>query len=76
MEWEGISTVVIGSGMFEERLKAMNLPRTILTQNPMGRPLGIPGDIKTQRKIILSALQMLAAAESPGQILVIPASRE
>lgn len=76
MEEEGISTVVIGSGMFEERLKGMNLPRTIITQYPMGRPLGTPGSIQIQRKIILAALQMLAAAERPGEVQVIPTTRK
>ena len=73
MEDEGISTVVIGSGMYEERLRAMKLPRTIVTQYPLGRPLGVPGDIQTQRKIILAALQMLVNAEYPGEVLVVPA---
>jgi len=72
MEEEGISTVVIGSGMYEERLRAMKLPRTITTQYPLGRPLGVPGDIQTQRKIILTALKLLETAENPGEVLVIP----
>jgi len=76
MEEEGISTVVIGSGMFEERLRAMKLPRTVITQYPLGRPLGMPGDIQTQRKIILTALQMLDTAEIPGEVLVFSASPE
>ena len=76
MEGEGISTVVIGSGMFEERLRAMNLPRTIITQYPLGRPLGIPGSIQTQRKIILTALHLLDTAELPGEVVVVPASQE
>ena len=73
MEEEGISTVVIGSGMYEERLRAMKLPRTIITQYPLGRPLGSPGDIRTQSKIILAALQMLETTELPAEVLVISA---
>lgn len=71
MEEEGISTVVIGSGMYEEKLRAMNLPRTVITQYPLGRPLGTPGNARVQRQILMAALNMLESAKSPGEVLVI-----
>ncbi|NLT69049.1 MAG: hypothetical protein GXX84_20885 [Acidobacteria bacterium] len=74
MEAEGIPTVVIGSGMFEERLRAMRLPRLLITQFPLGRPLGAPGDARTQRAILQAALDLLARAETPGEVVTILSS--
>jgi len=73
MEEAGIATVVIGSGMYEERLRAMNLPRTVITQYPLGRPLGAPGNARIQREILMAALGMLENAQAPGGVLVLPA---
>jgi hypothetical protein len=73
MEEAGIATVVIGSGMYEERLRAMNLPRTVITQYPLGRPLGAPGNARIQREILMAALDMLQNAQAPGGVLVLPA---
>jgi tRNA G10 N-methylase Trm11 len=72
MEEAGIATVVIGSGMYEERLRAMNLPRTVITQYPLGRPLGAPGNARIQREILMAALDMLENAQAPGGVLVLP----
>lgn len=38
----------------------MNLPRTLITQHPMGRPLGAPGDTERQRAVVERALGLLA----------------
>jgi hypothetical protein len=73
MEEAGIATVVIGSGMYEERLRAMNLPRTVITQYPLGRPLGAPGNARVQREILMAAHDMLESAQAPGGVLVLPA---
>lgn len=73
MEESGIATVVIGSGIFHDRLAAMKLPRTVITHFPMGRPLGAPGDFETQREVILSALDLLENTNEGGIIRKIPA---
>ncbi len=66
MEESGIATVVIASGVFSDRLKAMHLPRTILTEFPMGRPLGAPKDCETQRKVLLEAIDLIEKANISG----------
>lgn len=73
MEEAGIATVVIGSGMYEERLRAMNLPRTVITQDPLGRPLSAPGNTHVQREILIAALDMLENSQTPGGVMVLPA---
>jgi hypothetical protein len=72
MEEGGIATVVIGSGIFRDRLAAMNLPRTVITHHPLGRPLGAPGDHKTQQEVILTALNLLENARAGGTIVEMP----
>lgn len=69
MEAGGIPTVVVGVSAFRERLRAMNLPRTLITPFPMGRTLGAPGDVETQRRVIKTALELLENAQGSGVIL-------
>lgn len=38
----------------------MSLPRSVITQHPMGRPLGAPGDTERQRDVVEQALGLLA----------------
>ena len=68
MEESGIATVVIASGVFSDRLRAMHLPRIVLTDFPMGRPLGAPNDSETQREVLLAALDMIDHAKQGGSI--------
>ena len=72
MEEGGIATVVIGSGIFRERLAAMRLPRTVLTHHPMGRPLGAPGNRARQRQVIATALDLLQTAGEGGTMVDLP----
>lgn len=60
-----IPTVVIAVRAFRDRLAAMHVPRLVITPFMMGRPLGPPGDVDTQRKIILAALNLLEKAHGP-----------
>jgi hypothetical protein len=69
MEESGIATIVIGSGIFRDRLEAMNLPRTLMTHFPMGRPLGAPNNISTQRKVLLAAIDLLDSANHGGTVI-------
>lgn len=71
LEEGGIATVVIGSGIFRDWLAAMNLPRTVITHFPLGRPLGAPGDHETQQEVILTALNLLENATAGGSIVEI-----
>jgi hypothetical protein len=69
LEEAGLATVVIGTSAFRDRLSAMQLPRTVITRHPMGRPLGAPNDRETQRKVILTALELLGSASQSGAIV-------
>lgn len=41
----------------------MGLSRSVITQHPMGRPLGAPGDGERQRAVVVRALELLEANE-------------
>jgi hypothetical protein len=69
MESAGIPTVVIGTGVFRDRLAAMRLPRTLVTHQPLGRPLGRPKDYETQRRYLMSALRLLESAREGGTMI-------
>jgi hypothetical protein len=69
LEEGGISTVVIATAVFEDKMVAMRLPRLMLTRQMMGRTLGGPGDINTQRKYLYGALGLLESAADGGQLL-------
>jgi hypothetical protein len=69
MEESGIATVVVASGVFQNRMEAMRLPRTVITPHIMGRPLGRPKDRAEQRKILLAAIKLLESANHGGTIL-------
>ena len=66
MEENGIATVIIAVQAFEKMLKAMSLPRVLITPHPMGRPLGPPGNIDKQRLVIKTALDLLDTSDSGG----------
>lgn len=47
----------------------MGIPRTVVTRHPMGRPLGPPGDVTTQRRVVRAALELLETATHGGTVL-------
>jgi len=67
-----MATVIIAIQAFRHRMKAMALPRVVVTRHPMGRPLGAPGDRARQRATILTALDLLEGAEGAGAIVDLP----
>ena len=67
-----MATVVVGVRAFERRLRAMRLPRVVLTPHLMGRPLGAPGDAARQRATLLAALRLLERATEPGTVVEMP----
>lgn len=72
LEEAGIPTVIIAAAAFRTRMEMMSLPRVLLTPNPMGRPIGAPGDVKGQTGVILAALDLLEHATESGSIEVYP----
>jgi hypothetical protein len=69
MEAAGISTVIIAARAFRDHLVKMTLPRIVTTPYPMGRPLGAPGNLQSQRKSILTALELIENAGQVGTIV-------
>jgi hypothetical protein len=69
LEESGISTVVVCSELFRENMLAMNLPRIVFTHTPLGRPLGAPGNKVTQKKCLVTALELLESAQLGGTVV-------
>ena len=63
LEQEGIATVSIS--LIREHTAAMNPPRALWVPFMLGRPLGVPNDAAFQRKVALSALQLLERDSGP-----------
>ena len=68
LEEAGIPTVIAASKVFAKQLKAMHLPRVLLTPYLLGRPLGRPNDRKAQTAVIQKALSLLESAKASGTI--------
>jgi hypothetical protein len=47
---------------------ATGVPRALYVRFPYGDPFGLPGDIKTQRSILKTALGWLYQAPEPNQL--------
>ena len=63
----GIPTVSIYVKSFGHIPGLMGLSRSLITDHPMGHPLGAPGDGDRQRAIVEAALTLL---DSPTQTIV------
>lgn len=56
-------TVTVYVKSFGHIPELMGLSRSVITQHPMGRPLGAPGDGDRQRAVVEHALSLLAKTE-------------
>ena len=54
---------------FRHHAVNMRLPRTLVTRHPLGRTIGAPGDVASQRRVVGAALEMLSEASQPSQIV-------
>ena len=61
MEEAGMPTVSVYVKSFGHIPELMGLSRSVITQHPMGRPLGAPADGERQRAVINTALGLLAS---------------
>ena len=68
-ESAGIPTVTVAVRSFAHVATEMGIPRTVVTRHPMGRPLGPPGDVATQRRVVGSALELLETATEGGTVV-------
>ncbi|NOY45504.1 MAG: hypothetical protein GXP50_08650 [Deltaproteobacteria bacterium] len=68
IESAGIPTVAVYVKAFEKVARKMRLPRVLLTPNPVGRPLGAPGDRERQAAVVRAALELLETASEGGMV--------
>ena len=61
-ESAGIPTVAFGVQAFKSRMVPMRLPRLVLTPELMGKTLGMPNDVLTQRRYLEMGLNLLEVA--------------
>jgi hypothetical protein len=66
LEEAGIATVIIAAKAFRKRLEEMSPPRVLITNHPMGRPVGPPGDRDRQLRVVEAALDMFREAKAVG----------
>lgn len=52
--------------------RVVGIPRTAAIEYPFGRPVGQVHDKEGQRKVVLSALEVLEKAARPGEIFHLP----
>ena len=69
LESAGIPTVIVATETFRPRIEPMSLPRLLLTPHLMGRPLGLAGDVQTQRAVLRAAFDLLESASVGGTII-------
>ena len=72
LEAAGVSTVIVAIRAFRDRLMAMGVPRLLTTPYPMGRPVGAPGDVAGQRRVLQAALDLLENADCGGAVVEFP----
>jgi len=70
IEAAGISTVILN--MMPAYQPSVGAPRVAAVSHPFGRPYGNVGDAHTQRAVLRAALDVLATARTPGQVVDLP----
>ena len=65
LEAAGLPTVVVT--MMPDVADALLTPRVVGVEFPFGHPFGRPGDRATQRRVLETAVTVLAGAGSPGK---------
>ncbi len=63
IEEAGIVTTAVYVRAFRHVVDEMQLPRVLVTNHPMARPLGPAGDRIRQREVVASALSLIDSAE-------------
>ncbi len=72
LEEAGIATVIIAVKAFRKRLQAMSPPRVLVTDHPMGRPVGAPGDSARQLRVVEAALDLFRRAGAVATFVEFP----
>lgn len=64
IEAAGIPTVIVT--MMPQTAAELMAPRIVGVEFPFGHPFGQPGDRRTQRRVLETALSVLAGGAGPG----------
>ncbi len=72
VEEAGISTVSIYVAAFRHVAEEMNLPRTLITPHPFGRPMGPAGASSRHADVLNAALDLIEQASTGGTIATMP----
>lgn len=72
LEEHGIPTVAIFIRAWKYRAEELKVPRTLVTQHPMGRTVGGPYDVERQSAVVRSALGLLESAGENGVLEIFP----
>jgi hypothetical protein len=64
VEGAGIPTVVVT--MMPATAESLLAPRVVGVEFPFGHPFGLPGDRPLQRRVLATAVTLLAGAPAPG----------
>jgi D-proline reductase (dithiol) PrdB len=70
IEAAGIPTLTLELIWVYQRLVGM--PRVAAVEHPFGRPFGDVGDAKTQRGVLLAALEVFSTAREAGHVEHLP----
>jgi hypothetical protein len=55
-----------------QKAATMAVPRGLILRFPFGRPFGAPGNPEQQRVVLEDAVNLLATAQEPGKIELMP----
>jgi hypothetical protein len=72
VEESGIPTVGVYVSAFRFVVEEMNLPRTLITHHPFGRPIGPVGRPDRHLEVVLAAISLLESAEQGGTVVEMP----
>ncbi|MCX5850522.1 MAG: hypothetical protein NT072_00460 [Deltaproteobacteria bacterium] len=70
LEADGIVTVILTP--VPEFARKVGMPRVAGIEYPFGRPVGEVHDIKGQREVLMSALQVFEETRKPGTVVHLP----
>jgi hypothetical protein len=70
LEGAGLSTLVLS--LRPDVSQGTGAPRMLHIRFPMGNPIGEPGKPRQQRRILLSALEVLTQLRVPGHLVELP----
>jgi len=70
IEEEGFSTVTLSP--VPDLTAAVGAPRVAAVEHPLGRSLGLPGDVEGQTAVLRAALRVLETARNPGTVQHLP----